>query len=111
SVHAVFSRDAKSGRLERVLLVSHVAVYLAAVFLVLSPGTAVLFILVHQCVWGVYMGCSFAPNHKGMPTVTKGHALDFLRKQVLTSRDMNGGRWVDVTFGGLNFQIEHPLFP
>jgi transposase len=44
-----------------------------------------VFIAVHQGLWGVYMGCSFAPNHKGMPTVTDDDSLDFLRKQVLTS--------------------------
>jgi fatty acid desaturase len=57
------------------------------------------------------MGCSFAPNHKGMLTLSEGHDLDFLRKQVLTSHNVIGGRWVDFALGGLNFQIEHHLFP
>jgi fatty acid desaturase len=111
SMVAVWRREVKATRLERVLLVAHIAAYLTAVFVVLSPGTAFVFIAVHQCVWGVYMGCSFAPNHKGMPTLTKGHTLDFLRKQVLTSRNVSGRPWVDLTFGGLNYQIEHHLFP
>jgi fatty acid desaturase len=38
-------------------------------------------------------------------------AEDFLRKQVLTSRNVRGGRIVDVALGGLNHQIEHHLFP
>ena len=37
--------------------------------------------------------------------------LDFLRRQVLTSRNVRGGRLVDVVLGGLNYQIEHHLFP
>jgi fatty acid desaturase len=111
SITAVWRGQTKAGQLEKVLLAVHVVAYLTAVFVVLSPGKAVLFIVVHQCVWGVYMGCSFAPNHKGMATMTKGHTLDFLRKQVLTSRNVSGGRWVDITLGGLNFQIEHHLFP
>ena len=37
----------------------------------MGPGKAAVFILVHQCLWGVYMGCSFAPNHKGMPTLKR----------------------------------------
>jgi fatty acid desaturase len=81
------------------------------VFLVLSPGKAVVFLLVHQGLWGVYMGLAFAPNHKGMPTTTGEHSWDFLRKQVLTSRNVRGGRWVDTALGGLNYQIEHHLFP
>jgi fatty acid desaturase len=57
------------------------------------------------------MGCAFAPNHKGMPTVTDEEPLDFLRKQVLTSRNVRGGAWTDFALGGLNYQIEHHLFP
>jgi fatty acid desaturase len=30
---------------------------------------------------------------------------------VLTSRNIAGGRWVDGLLGGLNYQIEHHLFP
>lgn len=111
SIKAVWRNEVRSRHLERVLLTAHLGGYLAAVFLVLSPLTAILFIVVHQGLWGVYMGCSFAPNHKGMPTLTEGHPLDFLRKQVLTSRNVRGGRWVDFTLGGLNYQIEHHLFP
>jgi fatty acid desaturase len=36
---------------------------------------------------------------------------DFLRKQVVTSRNVRGGRLIDVALGGLNYQIEHHLFP
>lgn len=111
SAEAVWRDQLKSRWLEAGLFVAHVAVYLTAVFLVLSPGTAVVFIAVHQGLWGVYMGCSFAPNHKGMPTLSEGHNLDFLRKQVLTSRNVQGGPWVDFALGGLNYQIEHHLFP
>ncbi|HEX5403051.1 MAG TPA: acyl-CoA desaturase [Pseudonocardiaceae bacterium] len=111
SIRSVWSGSVRAKWLEKTLLATHVIVYLTAVLVVLSPGRAVLFIAVHQGLWGVYMGCSFAPNHKGMPTLAKGHTLDFLRKQVLTSRNVIGGRWVDVTLGGLNYQIEHHLFP
>jgi len=30
---------------------------------------------------------------------------------VLTSRNIRGGHWVDLVMGGLNYQIEHHLFP
>lgn len=99
-----------SGR-ERYLMIAHVVVYLGAVFWVLSPVHAIAFVVVHQGLWGFYMGCSFAPNHKGMPVLSAGHSLDFLRKQVLTSRNIRGGWFVDLLLGGLNYQIEHHLFP
>ena len=111
SIKAVWHGDVKSRRLEKALLITHIVAYLAAVFLVLPPGLAVVFIMVHQGLWGVYMGCSFAPNHKGMPTLTDDDESDFLRKQVLTSRNVRGSRWVDFILGGLNYQIEHHLFP
>ena len=93
------------------MLVAHVAGYLAALVLVLSPAQAVAFVLVQQGLFGLYLGCSFAPNHKGMPTLTDADQLDFLRRQVLTSRNVAGsGPWTSL-LGGLNYQIEHHLFP
>ena len=38
-------------------------------------------------------GPSFAPNHIGMPLVSPRLKLDFLRRQVLISRNISGGRW------------------
>ncbi|GAA4258904.1 fatty acid desaturase family protein [Dactylosporangium darangshiense] len=102
----------KRRRLEGFLLYGHFAVYLAAAFLLLSPLTAIAFIVVHQALFGLYLGLTFAPNHKGMPVLTgDDEELDFLRKQVLTSRNVRGGVWLDVVLGGLNYQIEHHLFP
>ena len=65
--------------------------------------------MVHQALFGVYLGLTFAPNHKGMPH--PDGTEDFLRKQVLTSRNVRGGWLVDTALGGLNHQIEHHLFP
>jgi fatty acid desaturase len=111
SIQAVLRRDVKSVGLEAMLLAANITGSLTAVFLVLSPLKAVVFILVHQGLMGIYLGCSFAPNHKGMPILAKDEKLDYLRKQVLTSRNIAGGRWVDFLLGGLNYQIEHHLFP
>jgi fatty acid desaturase len=111
SFRALFGVPMRHRRAEAVLMVLHTVGYLAVVFSVLPVGKAFAFIAIHQALWGVYMGLSFAPNHKGMPILTAEDELDFLRKQVLTSRDVLGRRWVDVALGGLNFQIEHHLFP
>jgi fatty acid desaturase len=73
--------------------------------IVLSPLQAIAFLLVHQALFGVYLGMTFAPNHKGMPHPTGDE--DYLRKQVLTSRNVRGGRLTDAALGGLNYQIEH----
>jgi fatty acid desaturase len=97
--------------LETFLLLLHVALYGGAVFGVLGLVRGLVFIAVNQGLWGMYMGLSFAPNHKGMLMLTKEDELDFLRKQVLTSRNIRGDRFVDWLLGGLNYQIEHHLFP
>ncbi|MEU0670537.1 acyl-CoA desaturase [Streptomyces lavendulocolor] len=111
SFRALRSPTMKRPFLEGTLLVIHFVVYFGAVFAALPPGKAFAFIGVHQALLGVYMGCVFAPNHKGMLMVTPGMKLDFLRRQVLTSRNVRGGRFVDAAMGGLNYQVEHHLFP
>jgi hypothetical protein len=58
-----------------------------------------------------YLGCAFAPNHKGMPILSHDDDSDFPRRQVLTARNVRGGWLVDFPRGGLNYQIEHHLFP
>ncbi len=101
----------RANLLEGLLLLMHVAGYLMALLVVLSPLQAVVFLAVQQGLFGLYLGCAFAPNHKGMPTLTQDDELDFLRRQVLTSRNVAGSRLVDFVLGGLNYQIEHHLFP
>ena len=46
-----------------------------------------------------------------MPLLEAGDRTDFLRRQVLTSRNVRGGWLTDAALGGLNYQIEHHLFP
>jgi fatty acid desaturase len=109
SIKALRNGVVKRRRLETTLLIVHAVAYLSALFLVLSPLQAIAFLVVHQALFGVYLGMTFAPNHKGMPHPTGTE--DYLRKQVLTSRNVAGGRIVDLALGGLNYQIEHHLFP
>ena len=111
SVRAVLRWPIPNRVWEGVLLAAHAAGYLAAVFLVLSPAKAVAFIVVQQGLFGFYMGCTFAPNHKGMEVLADDDSTDFLRRQVLTSRNIHGSQLVDTALGGLNYQIEHHLFP
>src|SRR5512132_1829335 len=111
SAKAIVRGRGRANTVEASLLLAHAAGYLTALLLVLSPLQAVVFVLVQQGLFGLYLGCSFAPNHKGMPTLTAAEELDFVRRQVLTSRNVRGSRSVDFLLGGLNYQIEHHLFP
>ena len=93
------------------MIVAHFVLYLVPLFLFLPVGMAFAFIGVQMAVFGVYMGASFAPNHKGMPIIPEGLKVDFLTKQVVTSRNVRGGWVMSILMGGLNYQIEHHLFP
>ncbi|GAA5185590.1 acyl-CoA desaturase [Rugosimonospora acidiphila] len=94
------------------LLILHFVAYLAVLLLVLSPGKALAFFAIHQALFGVYLGATFAPNHKGMEMPSDDRQQpDYLRRQVLTSRNVRGGHLINTLLGGLNYQIEHHLFP
>jgi len=112
SIRSLFARGQVKGRKrELAMVLSRLALYVAAIFYFLPVGMAFAFIGVQLAVFGVYMGASFAPNHKGMPLIPKDSKVDFLSRQVLTSRNISGGRWVNALMGGLNYQVEHHLFP
>lgn len=112
SVRRLMAREHVDRRwVELSFIVVRLVGFATLVFLVLSPGIAFAFLGVQLGLFGFYMGISFAPNHKGMPLVPKELTVDFLRRQVLMSRNVRGGRIVDVFLGGLNYQVEHHLFP
>jgi fatty acid desaturase len=96
---------------EWVLLAGHATLYLAAVFFVLAPVRAVAFIALQQGLFGLYLRMCFAPNHKGMPIIEHDTEMGFVERQVITSRNIAGRRLTTFMLGGLNYQIEHHLFP
>jgi len=96
---------------EAVLMLTHYVLYVGLLLFTLTVPQALLFVAIHKGVQGLYLGCSFAPNHKGMPILDAAQAADPLLRQVLTSRNIRGGPFTDAALGGLNYQIEHHLFP
>ncbi|MFB8120091.1 fatty acid desaturase family protein [Streptomyces sp. NPDC055962] len=94
------------------LLAGHLALYATLLLTVMSPGKAVVFALVHHALFGLHLGMAFAPNHKGMEMPDPdGDRWGHLQRQVLTSRNVRGAVLTDWLLGGLNYQIEHHLFP
>lgn len=98
-------------RTEAVIVIARLVGYVALLLLLLPVGKASAFFAVQMATFGLMLGASFAPNHKGMPIVAANTRVDFLRRQVLMSRNIRGGLLVDFAMGGLNYQIEHHLFP
>jgi len=110
-IQRFLQRRDRASAAEASLVALHAALYLTAVLWVLSPLKALAFVAVQQGVFSVYLGISFAPNHKGMPLVEPATAAGYARRQVVTSRNIRGGRLTTFLLGGLNYQIEHHLFP
>ncbi|WP_189929509.1 fatty acid desaturase family protein [Streptomyces sulfonofaciens] len=114
-VHSIRSLRIQSPgkrRVEAVLLGAHAVGYAALLLSVLPLGKALLFAALHQALFGLHLGLAFAPNHKGMEMPDPGKdRWGHLRRQVLTSRNIRGGMLTDWFLGGLNYQVEHHLFP
>jgi fatty acid desaturase len=104
-------RRGRASAVEGCLLLLHASLYLTVVLWVLSPLRALAFIAVQQGAFSLYLGISFAPNHKGMPIIDPATEAGFARRQVVTARNIRGGRLTTFMLGGLNYQIEHHLFP
>lgn len=111
SIRALFSPGLRLRAVETVLLVTHFVAYFLFLAFAMTWPQALLFVMIHKGIQGLYLGCSFAPNHKGMPILDGDEAQDPLLRQVLTSRNVRGGPFTDLVLGGLNYQIEHHLFP
>ncbi|WP_267717219.1 fatty acid desaturase family protein [Streptomyces sp. CoH17] len=105
----------QSGRerlVEGTLLVTHVAGYAVLLLTTMPLAHALVFAALHQALFGLHLGMAFAPNHKGMDMPDPdGDKWGHLRRQVLTSRNIKGSVLTDWFLGGLNYQIEHHLFP
>jgi len=111
SVKFLLRGRAKYPVLEWFLMIAHFVLYFAFIFSRFTFWQAALFLLLHQALSGLYLGSVFAPNHKGMLILDKDSDMDFLHRQVLTSRNIYAHPVTDFLYGGLNYQIEHHLFP
>ena len=110
-VQRLARRRDRAAAAEACLILLHAALYLTVVLWVLPPLKALAFVVIQQAVFSVYLGISFAPNHKGMPIIESASEASFARRQVVTARNISGGRLTTFLLGGLNYQIEHHLFP
>lgn len=80
-------------------------------FLLTDPGKALFFILISMSVMGLYASNVFAPNHKAMPQLDKDAVMSELEQQIITTRNVKPSFLNDILYMGLNYQMEHHLFP
>jgi len=81
-----------------------------------SIGYSLAFFLLKTCSCGFFLGVVFGLGHNGMPTYDADARPDFWKLQVTTTRNITGGHgipqcFVDWFCGGLQYQVEHHLFP
>ncbi len=110
SIKFLMEQKPRPGTAELALMAVHAALYTGLLIYAIGPWPALAFAAVHQALFGVYYGMVFAPNHKGMLVIDENNTLDFVRTQVLTTRNVKPSRLTDFIYGGLNYQIEHHLF-
>lgn len=86
-------------------------VWFIAPFIFFPLSKVIFMFLFINPIMGLYLLNVFAPNHKGMPQLAKGVKLSFMEQQIVTSRNVTSGFIQDFLYMGLNYQIEHHLFP
>jgi fatty acid desaturase len=100
-------------RRDLAVLVLHALLWFAVpcCLLQVDASRAALVYLAPLFLLGPYLATIFWLNHIGMPLVRGDAPISFLEHQAATSRTVLSPRGMDWFFGGLNYQIEHHLFP
>jgi fatty acid desaturase len=96
--------------LELAMIVTNVALTVGVAYLLFGVALGAYFLAIHYLAIGTIMGLVFAPNHKGQPMFTPGEPIT-MRHQVIGTRNIRPSLLADFFYGGLNYQIEHHLFP
>ncbi len=111
SIRSLRTERSPRRRWDVAAFVANALLYVGLPLALLGPWKALLFVALHPAATGIYLGLVFAPNHKGMAMVDDESMLDPVRAQVLTARNVAGHPVTDWFYGGLNYQVEHHLFP
>ncbi|KAI8096504.1 delta-6-desaturase [Halteromyces radiatus] len=108
------NKSATLNWMERSMLVSHWILFTTWTIMFIDSFTnMIMFFLVSQAVTGYALAFVFAMNHNGMPVISQEQAedMEFYEIQVITGRAVTLSALGDWFFGGLNYQIEHHVFP
>ena len=98
--------------LDAAFLALHFALWFALpLSLGASLGLVLLAYLVPLTLLGPHLAAIFWVNHIGMPLVRAPERFSFFEHQSVTSRTIINPPALNWLFGGLNFQVEHHLFP
>jgi len=101
----------KQYRRETIIFLVGFFIWFILPFFLFDLPKALLIFFVVNFASGFYMSNIFAPNHKGMPQIKKGTKISFMERQIMTARNIHPSFLTDFLYIGLNYQIEHHLFP
>jgi len=97
--------------LELAAMFAFFAIQAVVLLSLMTPLQAIAFWTVHELAKGLCLGAVFAPNHKGMDVVDDSTNGGFFWRQLVTTRNVRPNYAIDFIMGGLNYQVEHHLFP
>ena len=81
-----------------------------------SLAYSVAYFMLATCFCGLVLALVFGLGHNGMATYDANARPDFWKLQVTTTRNITGGHGIPQVFvdwfcGGLQYQVDHHLFP
>jgi len=96
--------------LEKLALIGHYA-FFGWVMYNMAPLNAIAYFLVAQTMCGLFLAIVFGLGHNGMAVYPADQRPDFWKLQVSTTRNVTSNMFVDWFCGGLQYQVDHHLFP
>lgn len=108
--HLLSAPHTKQKLLELFLVTGHFVAFYGLIFWILGFWQGLLFSAVNVASLATIMAFAFAPNHKGEEMFEPDEVITW-RHQVIGTRNIRPSLVVDFLYGGLNYQIEHHLFP
>lgn len=108
---AIDSKNNPLKQKERFFLVLHYLFFVYLAIYHIKVSTCLIFFFVGQLTCGFLLAIVFGLGHNGMAVYPAEERPDFWKLQVSTTRNITGGFIVDWFCGGLNYQVEHHLFP
>ncbi|KAJ1345323.1 hypothetical protein BSLG_000836 [Batrachochytrium salamandrivorans] len=99
--------------IERICLFIHYSWLFGSAFCFATPLRGFLWILLGQLFCGVFLASVFSLNHNGMPVYSTADAqkMEFYEISIRTGRNVEPTHFNNWFTGGLNYQIEHHMFP
>uniref|UniRef100_A0A914H6T5 Fatty acid desaturase domain-containing protein n=1 Tax=Globodera rostochiensis TaxID=31243 RepID=A0A914H6T5_GLORO len=118
-LHAMFASDSafkkhrQLAMAERLSLLFHWSWVMLQIWLLPNNTIRIIYFLISQLGGGFLIAHVVSYNHNSAPKFPANSRLlnNFAALHLLTTRNMRPSMFIDWFWGGLNYQIEHHLFP